>query len=144
MSIRTWSSKPARGERLQDIIRRQGMAAFCRIEGETIEKISVRCTVIATGGSVIYTHQAMDHLRCLGRILFLDIDLAPLIARLNNLDSRGVVYMPGQTIEQLYAERQPLYRKYAQITIACTDRTPEQLVRQMLAALDQDPLFHTG
>ena len=130
--------------RLQEIISQRGVKAFCGIEADYIDTISAEHAVIATGGSVVYTDRAMVRLQDLGRILFLDIQLKPLIHRLNNLDSRGVVYMPGQTIEQLYAERRPLYRQYAHITIQCTDRTPEQIVVQMLAALNQDPLFLPG
>jgi shikimate kinase len=126
---------------LSEIIRRRGMAAFCRIEADIIQNLSTVQTVIATGGSVVYSDRAMTRLNQLGRILFLDIDLAPLVDRLSNLDSRGVVYMPGQTIKQLYDERRPLYRRHAHLTIPCTDRTPEQLVQRMLADLGQDPLF---
>lgn len=37
-----------------------------------------------------------------------DPPLPQLVARLTNLDERGVVMAPGQTLEDLYAERMPL------------------------------------
>ena len=130
--------------RLQEIIRRHGVKEFCRIEAEYVQNITARQTVIATGGSVVYAQQAMARLRDLGRIIFLDIEPGILTDRLNNLDSRGVVYMPGQSIAQLCAERRPLYRKYAQITIPCAGHTPQQLVSQIQVTLEQDPLFRRG
>jgi shikimate kinase len=64
--------------------------------------------------------------------------------RLDNLDRRGVVCLPGQTVEHLYTERRPLYRRYAHTTIHCAGRTPDQLVGDLLAALERDPLFQPG
>jgi len=122
--------------RLEQIIAELGLQAFCSLEARYIRKLSARRTVIATGGSVIYRQTAMAHLQVLGRFIFLDTAPAPLIQRLNSLDARGVVYLPGQTIDMLYAERRPLYQKYAHITIDCTDCTPEQVVGKIIAAVD--------
>ena len=119
--------------RLEQIIARVGLDAFCDTESRYVQGLNVQRTVVATGGSVIYRAEAMAYLRSLGRVVFLDIGLAPLIERLNSLDSRGVVYLPGQTIEMLYAERCPLYRRYAHITIDCSGSTPEQAVNRIVS-----------
>ncbi len=126
---------------LQQIIRDQGIEAFCRIEADYIQKLSTRMTIIATGGSVIYDPGAMAHLASLGRIIFLDIELGPLTERLGNLDRRGVVLMPGQTLDQLYSHRRPIYQQYAHLMVQCAHRTPEQLVHEMISVLEQDPQF---
>lgn len=123
------------GKSLRRIIHEQGTDVFCDIESEYVEQLSTRCTVIATGGSVVYRAKAMDHLTAMGTIVFLEIQLAPLTRRLKQLDNRGVVRAPGQTIEEIYAERQPLYHKYAQVTVDCSDRTPEEIVTGLLAAI---------
>jgi len=120
--------------RLEQIIDRIGLEPFCDLESRYIRSLNVARTVIATGGSVIYRRQAMAHLRTLGKVIFLDICLPPLIDRLNSLDDRGVVYKPGQTIDMLYAERRPLYRKFAHVAIDCTHCTPEQVVGKVIAA----------
>ncbi len=121
---------------LEQIIARLGLQGFCSLEARYIQQLSARRTVIATGGSVIYRQTAMVHLQALGRIVFLDIAPAPLIQRLNSLDARGVVYLPGQTIDMLYAERRPLYQGYARISIDCTHCTPEQVVAKIIAAVE--------
>ena len=120
--------------RLEEIIARIGLQPFCDLESAYIRKVAARRTVIATGGSVIYRPPAMAHLRTLGNILFLDIALPPLIERLNSLDARGVIYLPGQTIQMLYAERRPLYQRYARFTIDCTHCTPEEVLQKIVAA----------
>ena len=121
--------------RLKRIIHEQGREAFCDLEAKYLQRLSTRRTVIATGGSVIYRSQAMDHLAELGTIVFLDIQLPPLAQRLTQLDKRGVIRKPGQSIEQLYAERRPLYRQYAGITVDCSLCTPEEAVKKVLTAL---------
>jgi shikimate kinase len=118
--------------RLEQIIVQRGLQSFCDLEARYIQKLACRRTVIATGGSVIYRQQAMAHLQGLGKVLFLDIALDPLIERLSSLDARGVVHLPGQTIDGLYAERHPLYLKYAHMTIDCTCCTPEQIVGKIM------------
>lgn len=121
--------------RLYHIIQQIGVDQFCDLEAQYVEQIAAHHTVIATGGSVIYRSQAMTHLKALGCIVFLDIQLTPLIKRLNDLDGRGVVRLPGQNIEELYKQRRPLYQQYAQLTIDCTNCSPKEAVQKMYAKL---------
>ncbi len=126
---------------LRQIIHDRGIEAFCGIEAGYIRRLTPRRTVIATGGSAVYDEAAMAHLERLGCILFLDIELPCLAQRLGNLVRRGVVLMPGQTLEQLYAQRRPLYSKYAHLTVQCADQTPDRLVHRIMAVLAADPLY---
>lgn len=120
---------------LSNIIEKVGVQKFCDIEAQYIQRLSTQRTVIATGGSVVYRPWAMAHLKKLGCIVFLDIGLTPLARRLKEMDARGVVHLPGQTTEQLYAERRPLYQRFAQITVDCTHCTPDAAVKKVLATL---------
>lgn len=120
--------------RLEQIIAKIGLEPFCDLEARYIQSLSTGRTVIATGGSVIYRRQAMAHLKVLGNVVFLDIAPAPLIERLNSPDARGVVHLPGQTIDMLYSQRRPLYQQYAHMTIDCTHCTPEQVAGKIVAA----------
>jgi shikimate kinase len=74
-------------------------------------------SVIATGGSAVYSELAMAQLKKLGQLVFIDIPLQELLDRVDDMDSRGLVIGPDETYEHLYKERQPLYKKYAEITI---------------------------
>jgi shikimate kinase len=120
--------------RLEQIIAKIGLEPFCDLEARYILSLAAGRTVIATGGSVIYRRRAMAHLQSLGTVVFLDIEPAPLIERLNSPDARGVVHLPGQTVEMLYSQRRPLYQRYAHITIDCTHCTPEQVVGRIVTA----------
>ena len=123
------------GRTLQEIIDQDGLDFFRRIEERHVRSLKCRSSVIATGGSVVYYPAAMAHLRTSGRVIHLDLDLPALRKRLINLPTRGVVRVPGQSLGQLFAERQPLYRKYAHLTIDCTGCSHEEMVRKIVRGL---------
>lgn len=117
---------------LPELIRQHGLDGFCKLEGDCIQHLTVHKSVVATGGSVIYRPPAMDHLKSMGTIVYLAIDLSLLSSRLKALDERGVIRRPDQTIAQLYAERGPLYQAYSDIIVDTTGQNPEQVVRSIL------------
>ena len=120
---------------LQETIAAHGIDGFRRIEERYLLSVPADCGVVATGGSAVYSQRAMARLRSLGPAVFLDIGLADLEDRLGNLDRRGVLRMPGQSIDMLYAERLPLYRRYADITVSTAGVTPDQVVTAVLRQL---------
>ena len=126
------------GLRLQELIQRHGIEGFKDLEARYLLRLSVRETVVATGGSAVYREAAMARLRGLGLVVFLQIGLEALQARLENLDERGVVRMPGQSVAAVFAERLPLYRRHAQITIVTDGLTPEQVVNAAWEALGDE------
>jgi shikimate kinase len=122
---------------LQDIINEEGLAAFCRIEEDYVLCIDLTGAVIATGGSVVYSEEAMRHLTAHGIVIHLDLPVEQIERRIRNLQTRGVVMEPGQTIRGLYDQRQHLYRRYAQIAIDCTDKNHDQVVTEIIERLSQ-------
>ena len=127
--------------RLHQIIDARGLTAFCDLEASYIQRLEARRTIIATGGSVVYRRQAMEYLGALGLIVFLDIQLPELKHRLLDLEKRGVVCTAGQTIDNLYAERQPLYRKHADTTVSCTAMQPEAVVAALMSVIETAASF---
>jgi shikimate kinase len=123
------------GRTLQKIITAKGLDGFRRIEEKTILSLSTTSHVISTGGSVVYSIKAMEHLKQRGWVCHLDIEPQLLGERLDNIDSRGIVMAPGQTIESLYRERYPLYMQHADATIMSGNLTPSQVLEKIDAAL---------
>lgn len=119
------------GAPLQDILDTRGMVAFCRIEEEVLLDMDVHSSVIATGGSVVYSAAAMGRLNRTGPIVHLDLPLDALERRISNLETRGVVLGPGRTLADLYAERRPLYETWADLTVDCSGRTQDAIVTEI-------------
>ena len=111
--------------RLQQIIANHGLEGFKTIEETVLCNLQASHSVIATGGSAVYSEQAMAWLKKLGQLVFIDTPLQELLGRVNDMDSRGLVIGPNETYQQLYAERQPLYRKHAEVTISGGGMTVE-------------------
>ena len=104
---------------LHELIEEHGVEGFWRIEEEVNASLTPHRSVIATGGSVIYGPRAMEHLREIGTVVYLKLPLEEVADRLGDLNARGVTLMPGQTLAGLYAERVPLYERYAHEVVDC-------------------------
>ena len=117
---------------LSEIIKREGTDGFMKIENEVNASIEADRTVIATGGSVVYCEEAMEHLKSIGTVIYLRLSLESLSKRLGNLVGRGVVLKKGQTLEHLYDERTPLYEKYADLTIDEENQELEDTLQTIL------------
>ena len=123
--------------RLQDIIDDVGVAGFRALEERYVLDIDCRGSVVATGGSVVYSELAVEHLRCYGVVVHLDLPQEALLQRLRNLDERGIVRTPGQTFEALYQERRPLYEAAADLVVPCAGLCHEGVVAAVIRAIDQ-------
>ena len=102
---------------LRDILDARGVDGFVEVEEEAICSVQAENTIIATGGSAVYSEKAMTHLRSLGKIVYLELTFEEMDRRLGDLHARGVAIAPGATLMDLYNERVPLYKKYADITV---------------------------
>lgn len=114
----------AYGVPLQQVSEALPGKAFLDMEARFICSLRAGRTVIATGGSVVYRDEAMQHLRSLGPIINLEVGLAVIQRRIAVNPNRGLVIAPGQTIADLYNERSLLYNKYADICCAA-NKSPE-------------------
>ena len=124
------------GRTLQQIIDTDGLEDFCRLEAEHIFCIDRTNCVIATGGSVVYSEDAMNHLKETGTIIYLNLPLDMIKKHLTNLNIRGVVISEGKTLDDLYKQRTTLYKKWADITIDCRSLTHEQVVEKIIESLE--------
>ncbi len=126
----------AAGKGLQEIINEDGMESFRRLEEEVLCRINTHNTVIATGGSAVYYPKAMEHLKKLGRIVYIHTSLETILARLKNITTRGVAMDKNQGIAELYEERKPLYKKYAEITVESGAGSMEETVTNIVEQIE--------
>ena len=121
---------------LHEIITQDGLEAFNQIENQVNASIETTSSIIATGGSVIYGQEAMQHLKEIGTIIYLRLPENLLEERLGDLNQRGVSIKAGQTLHSLYKERIPLYEKYADITIDEENKNLEETLQSIVDSLE--------
>ena len=105
---------------LQNIVSEDGYMKLRQFEEQVILGLDVERTVIATGGSAVYSSLAMHHLSEISQIVYLYVPYDVIADRIQDLDTRGLAKQPQQTLFDLYQERKSLYEKYAEITIDAT------------------------
>lgn len=122
---------------LQEIIDRRGNDYFHRVEEKVLLDFDEKDYVVATGGSAIYFDSAMEKFKKQGRIVYLKVSLDTVLARLDNITTRGVTLAAGQTLADLYKQRTPLYEKHADIVVNADDGTVEAVVERIINALKE-------
>ncbi len=124
------------GALLQDILDQRGVEGFLDVEEDVIRSLDCTGTVIAPGGSAVCREGAARRLKELGLVVYLHVPLAELERRISNITTRGIAMAPGQTLADVYAVREPLYRKYADLTVDVTGQnTLEETVAAVLEQL---------
>ncbi|MBR2330233.1 MAG: shikimate kinase [Clostridia bacterium] len=123
------------GKRLNEIIAEVGREGFLDIEAKINSELCANRCVIATGGSVIYRDKAMQHLKTLGKIVYLQLPYEVIERRLGDLKKRGVALKDGFTLKDLYNERTPLYEKYADITVPLQGQSIMKAVEEIMRKL---------
>ena len=116
------------GKLLQALIDEDGMEVFLEEEEYILIHLQAENTVIATGGSAVYSEKGMEHLRSIGDIVYIRLPLEEIIRRLDNIKTRGIAMQPGEDLETLYRKRVPLYEKYADIILELEGMTLEESV----------------
>ena len=125
------------GKLLKDIIAEVGPEGFIQVENAVNAGIETEHTIIATGGSVIYGKEAMEHLASIGTVVYLKVGFDVLTRRLSDIKGRGVVLKDGQDLAGLYEERTPLYEQYADICICEDGLSVEETVDALVEELCQ-------
>ena len=122
------------GRKLHRIIRDEGQDGFLAIE----EAVNLTLgnddapSIIATGGSAVYSQAAMEHFKAVGTVVYLRLSYKTVEKRLGNFTHRGVVMPEGYTLRDLYDERCYLYEKYADVIV---DEGKTDSIGDVLASL---------
>ena len=123
------------GTNLQAVTDSMTKEEFLDVECSVVSNLRASRCVIATGGSVVYREPAMVHLNELGPVCHLEVELETILERIARNPDRGLAIAPGQTVEDLFFEREALYKKYARVGVPCKGKTPEQCVTALLKAI---------
>jgi len=108
-----------------------------QIEESVLLSIDTQNSVIATGGSAVYSDAGMSHLAKNSTIVYLDTPLQSLRERIHDYETRGIACHSDQSFDDLFTERTKLYRHYANITIDCDQLSPEEVVSSIIKELNE-------
>jgi len=124
------------GRTLPVLIAEEGVPRLLEREAEVGESLDCDETVIATGGSMVFSPRAMEHLKAGGVAVYLETPIGTIAERLrkHSREARGVAAPPEMSLTDIYAARAPLYERYADVTIQCGDGL-ETVVEQIVRAI---------
>ena len=116
---------------LQQILDESGYLVLREVEEQVLKSLQVERSVIATGGSAVYSRAGMTALKCLGPVIFLDVELAELRHRIHNYEGRGIARRADQSFEALFEERRALYLQYADVIIDCNHKSQARILDEL-------------
>lgn len=120
---------------LQQILDTDGLDSFLKLEEQVGEELECTHTVVATGGSMVFGEKAMKNLRKNGIVIYIKVPIEEIKRRVTNIRTRGIAFHKGDTLDDVYKERTPLYEKYADITVDFPDGGDlENTIDKMVAA----------
>ncbi|PLW83708.1 shikimate kinase [Kineobactrum sediminis] len=127
----------AAGATLQEIIDSRGHLALRAIEQDILLSVPLENSVIATGGSVVYSDAVMQRLRGAGPVIYLKVDLDTLSRRVAAAPPRGIASGAGMGYADVFHERTPLYERFADIIVESSHRDPQQVALDIYTQLQR-------
>tara|TARA_B100001027_G_scaffold179213_1_gene130578 strand:- start:470 stop:970 length:501 start_codon:yes stop_codon:yes gene_type:complete len=123
-------------ESLQRILDRFGKENFLKIEEKALMSIEFNNTVLATGGSAIFSELAMNYLKSRSSVIFIKVPYDKIVDRVSNFSKRGFLKTSDQTIQEAFVERQSLYKNFADYEVA-NDASQEKCLKKILDLIHQ-------
>lgn len=121
----------AQGLALPELLAQRGYLGLRAAEEDALLAANFDQAVLATGGSAVYSAAVMKKLHEGGPVVFIDLPLEQLASRLGVFEARGIACAPGTDLPALYAERQPLYEREADLRVSAAGRSKEELVDEI-------------
>ncbi|HEY7773646.1 MAG TPA: shikimate kinase [Marinagarivorans sp.] len=124
-----------REQTLQTILDETGYLGLRDAEEHSLLSIKAKHTVIATGGSAVYSVKAMHHLKRTAYVVYLEVSLGTVIDRIGDYSQRGLAKPAEQTLASVFEERCALYQQYADFSLAANDLSPAQAAQAIASKL---------
>lgn len=118
---------------LQEILERDGYLKLREIEQQVLLELPLEGAVISTGGSAVYSEQAMARLCQAGPVVYLEADLSTLEQRVAAAPLRGIASRSDQPFEGVFAERTPLYQRYADFVVDASAGCADEVAATILS-----------
>ena len=117
---------------IQNILDSEGHAELRLKEEEVILSCSLDNTILATGGSAVYSDKAMSYLNNNSIVVYLDIPISLVMQRVGDYSNRGFAEPNGKSPQDVFNQRTILYKKWCHLTINGTydvDTVTENIIK---------------
>lgn len=130
--------KESRRKSIAEIFEKDGEPAFRKLEQTVAQALKNQTNVIiSTGGGVGANHTVLNELQDKGIIIFLHATFEKIVNRMGKNTSRPL--MKGkEEAEQLYKNRLPFYREYADIIVKTDPYTTTEISEKIVHELNDD------
>ena len=125
------------GKLLQQIMDNQGVDALLNAERVAIKSLNIAKTVVATGGSAVFSAEAMAHLKKDGVVVYIKLPFSVIDHRLNDLNTRGVAGSNTKSLAEIFDERAPFYERYADVTLEAENMSAEEVAQAIILAVSR-------
>jgi len=102
---------------LENIKKEFGYEFIREAEEQIILNLDQSSKIISTGGSAVYSINAMNYLKSFSKIIYINTPLEIIMKRINTGQGRGLAVPDGMSVSEVYSERKPLYEKFAEYTL---------------------------
>ncbi|MCK5283632.1 MAG: shikimate kinase [Nanoarchaeota archaeon] len=108
----------------QAMVETIGEENVLNIEEEVILSLKGNNKIFSPGGSCVLSQKAIEHLRNISLIIFLDVPFETIKKRLYSVGvcKRGIIGFRNKILKDIFDYRKPLYQKYAHMTIKLTNK----------------------
>jgi shikimate kinase len=127
------------GGSIRDFFEREGEARFRDLEQSVIDELTQGPScVLSTGGGVVLREANRVHLRARGQVFYLRSTPEEVFRRIRHDRSRPLLLVPDplQTLRDLYAVRDPLYRETAHYQVETGRPSVATLVNMIVMQLE--------
>ena len=102
---------------IQDILDSEGYSELRLKEEDIILNCSLDNTILATGGSAVYSDKAMNYLNNNSIVVYLDIPISLVMQRVGDYSNRGFAEPNGKSPQDVFNQRTILYKKWCHLMI---------------------------
>ena len=117
---------------IQNILDSEGHAELRLKEEEVILSCTLDNTILATGGSAVYSDKAMSYLNNNSIVVYLDIPISLVMQRVGDYSNRGFAEPNGKSPQDVFNQRTILYKKWCHLIIDGTydvDTVTENIIK---------------
>ena len=133
LDIDRWMERQEGSVPLWQLIRTKGAQYVLELETDCVRNHDLHETVLSPPGSIIY-NDVLQPLREQTHIIYLEVPFKEIKARLDadTVRQGEIIGIKEKGLDGLFAERTPLYEKWAQHTIKCSGKSVTQLVDEIV------------